>query len=211
MPGTAPSAAPPAPVKTVSGKKITIALVSGALILSAVVAKVRTDNWKERAAYQAGMRDAGYVMLSDGNFITDAGPKTPPPVEEIDAGVVIDAGAPAPVPAVLDAGPVEVVVKTKAPPTPAEETVLASMALLQNQAKWETLWEARGQIRTKLQTPSARERGLSIIIDAACARMDNASLKPIVGEYRTVATTAQVRAARQRCIKFYPSSEFLDW
>jgi serine/threonine-protein kinase len=216
-PGSPPSsAAPPAPAKTISGTKLIVALVSGALVISAVVVKVRTDNWKERAAYQAGMMDAGYQLLSDGNFIPrgalmDAGASTPLPEAARDAGVAIDAAVAAPVPTGADAGSVEVVLKPKVPTTPAEEALLASLSLLHQQEKWETLWEERGKIRTTLQTPSARERGLSMIIDAACGRMDNAQLKPIVGEYRTVATAAQVRAARQRCIKQYPSSEFLDW
>ena len=105
----------------------------------------------------------------------------------------------------------EVIARPKTPPTPAEQALLDSLAALEQQEKWDTLWEARGKIRTALQTPSARERGLGLIIATACARMDNAQLKPLVGEYKTVATTAQVRAARQRCIKQYPSAEFLDW
>ena len=91
-PGSPPSPAPSSPVKTVSGTKLIIALVSGrAGALGRGRPKVRTDNWKERAAYRAGMVDAGYVMLDDGNFIRDAGPKTVVPVERLDAGPAVEA------------------------------------------------------------------------------------------------------------------------
>lgn len=200
---------PPGEVKTVSGKKVMIALVGGALILSAVVAKVRTDNWAERSAYRAGMIDAGYQLLADGTFLTDAGAATAK-VEVPDAGQPDAAVAVAPVP---DAGPPVAVEppRPKVPPTAIEQRLLDSLAKLEHQEKWDAIFEARGTLRTSLKTPSAREQGLSIVINATCARADNAQLLPIVNEYKTVATPAQVRAARLRCIKHYPSAEFLDW
>ena len=211
----APSGGPPnlpsSPVdsgRTVSGKKVIIALVSGALILSAIVAKVRTDNWAERSAYRAGMIDAGYVLLADGTFLMDAGPQ----VALIDAGATaeVDAGRPAE-PVGTDTSALVEAARPRVPPTAAEQLVLNSLLKLAEQEKWDTLFEARGKMRTSLKTPSAREQGLSLLIDATCARNDNTQLLPVVTEYKTVATAAQVRAVRQRCIKRYPSAEFLDW
>lgn len=206
-----PGGPPPGDVKTVSGKKVMIALVGGALILSAVVAKVRTDNWAERSSYRAAMIDAGHQLLADGTFLLDAGAATAL-VEVPDAGapdaavaalVVVDAGAAVAV-AVEPAKP-------KVPPTPIEQRLLDSLAKLEHQEKWDAIFEARGALRASLKTPSAREQGLLVLINATCARADNAQLLPIVNEYKTVATPAQVRAARLRCIKHYPSAEFLDW
>jgi hypothetical protein len=174
------------------------------------VAKVRTDNWAERSAYRAGMIDAGYTLLADGTFLMDAGPKPAPVEPAIDAGLPeLDAGRPAE-PPVADAGAVEVV-KPKVPPTAAEQGVLDSLSKLAKQEKWDAIFEARGSLRTSLKTPSAREQGLALLVDATCGRNDNVSLMPIVNEYKTVATAAQLRATRQRCIKLYPSAEFLVW
>ncbi|MDP1824062.1 MAG: serine/threonine-protein kinase [Archangium sp.] len=213
-PGSAasgPGGPPPGNVKTVSGKKVMIALVGGALILSAVVAKVRTDNWAERSAYRAGMIDAGHQLLADGTFLMDAGAATVT-VEVPDAGVP-DAAVAALV--VVDAGAAVAVAveppKPKVPPTPVEQRLLDSLAKLEHQEKWDAIFEARATLRAALKTPSAREQGLLVLINATCARADNAQLLPIVNEYKAVATAAQVRAARLRCIKHYPSAEFLDW
>ena len=198
---------PPSPVdsaKLVSGKKVMIALVSGALILSAIVAKVRTDNWAERSVYRAGMIDAGYTLLADGTFLMDAGPGVVVPVRVIDAGAAeIDAGT--------DAGALAELARPRVPPTAAEQVVLDSFVKLAQQEKWDAIFEARGKMRALLKTPSAREQSLALLIDATCARNDNTQLLPVVNEYKTVATAAQVRAIRQRCIKRYPSAEFLDW
>jgi tRNA A-37 threonylcarbamoyl transferase component Bud32 len=207
-----PDSAPVAAAKTVSGRKVIIGLVAGALVISAVVTKVRLDNWAERAAYRAGMVDAGYVMLTDGTFLMDAGPKTVAPIDVVDAGSLLDAGPAEPTVAVdAGAGATEPVARPKTPPTPEEETVLSTFAAYEKQKEWDVIWDARGKIRTALKTPSARERGLGIVIAAACARSENAQLRPLLGDYKTVATPAQVRSARQRCIKVYPSAEFLDW
>ena len=101
--------------------------------------------------------------------------------------------------------------KPKAPPTPAEQLVLDSFTKLEQQRKWEAIWDGRSALRGKLVTPSAREQGLAILINATCARGDNTQLMPILNEYKQAATAAQVRVVRQRCIKHYPSAEFLDW
>ena len=181
-----PSAALPSPMERatrVSGKKVMIALVVGALALSAVVAKVRTDNWAERSAYRSAMIDAGHTLLADGTFKVDAGLVAPPPVQALDAAVLVDAGtvAPVAVAAVVDAGAPEPV-KPKTPPTAAEQALLSNLSKLEQGQKWETIWEARSTLRAKLQTPSAREQGLGILITATCARNDNAQLMPIINE-----------------------------
>jgi serine/threonine-protein kinase len=212
-----PSAVQGAPV--VSGKKLIFGIFAIVAVISAVVVKVRTDNWAERSAYRTGMIDAGYTLLPDGTFDMDAGRKTPAPVAVVedagveDAGVevaVVDAGTPA-VAIVVDAGATEPAAKPKVPPTDAESALLASIAKLAASEKWDSIWESRGSMRAKLQTPSAREQGLGFLITATCARNDNSQLMSIINEYKTVATTAQVRQQRARCVKSYPSSEFLDW
>ena len=194
--------------RRVSGKTAMLVIVGGALALSAIVVKVRTDNWAERSAYRAGMIDAGHVLLADGTFLMDAGQAPPARVEVIDAGVaaVIDAGAAAPLPVVVMEP-----VKPKVPPTAEEQVLLTKLTKLESEESWETIWAARATLRTSLKTISAREQGLAMVINATCARNDNAQLLPIVNEYKVVATPAQVRVARQRCIKRYPSAEFLDW
>ena len=183
----------------VSGKKAMLVIVGGALLLSAVVVKVRTDNWAERSAYRTAMIDAGHVLLADGTFSMDAGQATAP-VETLDAGVA------APLPVVVAEPP-----RPKVPPTAEEQLVLAKFAKLESEERWEIIWSSRALLRTALKTISAREQGLAMVITATCARNDNAQLLPIVSEYKAVATSAQVRLARQRCIKRYPSAEFLDW
>jgi serine/threonine protein kinase len=204
--------------RQVSGKKLTFGIIAVVAVISAVVVKVRTDNWAERSAYRTSMIDAGYTLLPDGTFNTDAGLKRAPEVAvvidagvaevEVDAGLAeaaIDAGAPAV--QVVNVEPV----KSKVPPTAAELAVLASLVKLEQAEKWENIWDTRGTLRTKLQTPSAREQGLGILITATCQRNDNAQLISIIKEYKLVATASQVRGARARCVKSYPSSEFLDW
>ncbi len=207
-----PRAVQAAPV--VSGKKLIFGIFAIVAVLSAIVVKVRTDNWAERSAYRTGMIDAGYTLLADGTFDMDAGRKTSAVAVVEDAGVVevaaVDAGVPAVV-VVVDAGVSETAAKPKVPPTPAEEQLLASIAKLAASEKWDSIWESRGSMRAKLQTPSAREQGLGFLITATCARNDNAQLMSIINEYKTVATTAQVRQRRAGCMKSYPSSEFLDW
>jgi hypothetical protein len=204
----------------VSGKKLIFGIFAVVAVVSAIVVKVRTDNWAERSAYRAGMIDAGYTLLADGTFDMDAGRKTAAPVMVEDAGVedaglamaVMDAGAVTPpLAVVVDAGTSEASVKPKVPPTQAEEQLLASIAKLVSSEKWDTIWESRSTLRAKLQTPSAREQGLGFLITATCARNDNAQLMSIINEYKTVATSAQVRQRRAGCVKSYPSSEFLDW
>ncbi len=199
-------------VKTVSGKKLILVLVGGALVLSGIVAKVRTDNWAERSAYRSKMIDAGYVLLADGTFEVDAGKKV------VDAGVaevvVVDAGAPvvaAVAVAAFDAGVTEPVRARGPPPTPAELALLDSLQKLAQQEKWEAIWDARGRVRTAVKSPVAREQALSLLISATCARNDNSQLPPIVADYKSVATGSQLRAVRQRCIKVYPGAEALDW
>ena len=211
--GTSKPSQPPGPAEraaVVSGKRLILAIIGVVAVISAVVVKVRTDNWAERSAYRTAMIDAGYTLLADGTFDIDAGQKTVDAGPEVVAEV-IDAG-PAPLAEVLDAGSaVAETVKPKAPPAAAELDLLQSLTTLEKGEKWETIWEARGTLRAKLQTPSAREQGLGILINATCARNDNGALKPIIRDYKTVATASQVRLARQRCMKAYPSSEFLDW
>ena len=220
VPNATPVAMQGAPV--VSGKKLIFGILAVVAIVSGIVVKVRTDNWAERSEYRSRMIDAGYTLLADGTFDMDAGRKlavAPAAVDDAgtDAGGalaavvdVVDAGVSAPVAAAMDAGASEPA-KPKVPPTSAESALLASFAKLAAAEKWDSIWESRNSLRTKLQTPSAREQGLSLLITATCARNDNAQLMSIVSEYKTVATTSQVRLARARCVKSYPSSEFLDW
>ncbi len=214
--GTANPSLPPGPAErasVVSGKRLILAIIGVVAVISGIVVKVRTDNWTERSTYRTAMIDAGYTLLADGTFNMDAGVKLAPVVDAGPEAVaeVIDAG-PSPMVVVIDAGPaVAELVKPKTPPTAAELELLQSQSALQTGEKWETIWEARSTLRAKLHTPSAREQGMSILIDAACARHDNGGLKPVIRDYKTVATTVQVRLARQRCMKAYPSSEFLDW
>ncbi|HEY1089000.1 MAG TPA: serine/threonine-protein kinase, partial [Archangium sp.] len=211
-------APPPSPMdgaKTVSGKKVILTIMGAALAIALVVGKVRTDNWKERSVYRAGMIDAGYTLLADGTFDMDAGRKT-----VVDAGTIVeDAGAIAVVEVpdageALDAGtPAAVVVKPKVldtPPTAAETTLLAKYAELEKQKQWERILDGRIPLRANLRTPSAREQGLHMLVIAACARGENTKLSPMVGEYKAVATGAQVKALKQKCIAFYPSAEFID-
>ncbi len=212
LPRLPPGPAERAPV--VSGKRLIFGIIAVVAVISAIVVKVRTDNWTERSAYRTAMIDAGYTLLADGTFNMDAGVKTVP---VIDAGPevvaeVIDAGAAPVVAVVIDAGPaVPDTVKPKVPPTATELELLQSLSALEKGEKWETIWETRSTLRAKLQTPSAREQGLAILINATCARNDNGALKPVIHDYKTVATASQLRLARQRCMKAYPSSEFLDW
>lgn len=182
--------------KQISGKRAMVALVGGALLLAAIVAKVRTDNWAERSAYRSAMIDAGHTLLADGTFNVDAG--TSPAADAAVVKLVVDAGAPE-------------IVRARAPPTPAEQGILSALGKLEQSQKWDAIWEARSTLRAKLQSPSAREQGLGILIAATCARNDNTQLTTIINEYKSVATRSELRRARQRCIKSYPSSEFLDW
>ena len=198
---------PPSPMdgmKTVSGKKVILTIIAGALVLSAIVGKVRTDNWAERSAYRSKMIDAGFVLLADGTF-------------EMDAGRVpgVDAGIPAVVavvsPPAIDAGVPEVVKPRGPAPTLDELALVESLQKLADQKNWDAIWESRGRVRAAIKTPMAREHALSILISAICERNDNAQLSPLVADYKSVASGSQLRAVRLRCIKVYPDATSLSW
>ena len=200
-PGYAPS--PMDSAGTVSGKKVMTSLVVGAVLLAAIVVKVRMDNWAERAVYRAGMVDAGWVMLEDGNFVRDAGP-----MDAGEAPVVVVAA----VPELLDAGVppdagLAVVAplkpKPEVPPTEAELQVLERLRGLAAKSDWDGLWDSRNTMRLKLQTPSARSQGLTLVVEAACARHDNSNLLPLVAELRLVTPAAQVALAKKKCTAVY--------
>ncbi|MFZ5442563.1 MAG: serine/threonine-protein kinase [Myxococcota bacterium] len=207
----APTPAPMSSAPTVSGRKVMIALVLASLSVAGIVAKVRTDNWAERSAYRAGMIDAGWKLLEDGNLVRP------------DAGVGIDAGALDAAMAALDAGeldagPAHAVdagpvtarpVKPEVPPTPEEAKWLESLEAMVKAEKWDDAWSERNRMRLNLKTPSARERGLALLIETACARFDNPQLKMLIDEHRTVASGAQLRAAKQACLKRYPDAAAL--
>ena len=206
-------------MKTVSGKKVILTIIAGALLLSAIVGKVRTDNWAERSAYRSKMIDAGFVLLADGTFDMDAGRPAVIEPAVVDAGLpelaVAEAGIPAVVvaaPPVIDAGVSEVVVKPKGPaPTPDELALVDSLRKLADQKNWDAIWESRGRVRAAIKAPMARELALSILISAICERNDNAHLTPMVADYKSVASGSQLRAVRQRCIKVYPDADSLSW
>ena len=198
---------------TISGRKVMVFMVFITVSLAAFLAKVRTDNWAERAVYRAGMVDAGWVMLEDGNFVKSDG-------GEYDAGValapVVDAGLPAavavePEAGVPDAGVPELAVKPKleAPQTEAEKALLDGLLAQVARQEWDPLWDARGKIRVGLKTPSALRQGLEVLLDAACARSDNAQIMPVYNELRAVSSPAQLKQSKQRCIARYPASSSL--
>jgi hypothetical protein len=58
---------------TVSGKLVMSLMVLIALVVGAVVSKVRMDNWAERAAYRSRMMDAGWNLMEDGTLARDGG------------------------------------------------------------------------------------------------------------------------------------------
>ncbi len=201
----------PPPARLVSGKKVIIGILLVTGVIGAVISKTRMDNWAERERYRAGMRDAGYVMLSDGNFVMDAGVKAAVVIAEvIDAGLeeedpdagleVVDAGIAAVRPKVIEA-----------PPTHDEQELLKYIAGLEKAGNWETLWETRSRLRADLKTPSARARGFAAVVLAACARSDNAQLMVVINELKSAASSSQVRAVKQQCIAKYPSAEYLNW
>ncbi|PZR09383.1 MAG: hypothetical protein DI536_22655 [Archangium gephyra] len=215
----APSAAPqladqgPPPAKSVSGRKVIVAILIGTVGIGAVVTRVRMDNWAERERYRAAMRDAGYVMRADGTFDTDAGVKS---------AVVVDAGAAvavaetdAGVEPVVDAGVVAAVepVKPKVvePPTAAEVEVLKNIEALEKQGKWDVIWETRSRYRSDFKTQGGRSRAMEAVVLAACNRSDNAQLMVVINELKQVAVPGQMKSVRARCLAKYPSAEYLNW
>jgi hypothetical protein len=210
----APSPALSAP--TVSGRRVMGVMVVLAVSLAAFLAKVRTDNWAERAVYRAGMVDAGWVMLEDGNFIKpDAGVLT-----AVVAPTVLDAGAnrvETPDAAVestavevptADAGTAPPV-RAEVPPTPDEQAKLDALEVLAARGEWESVWDAGGSLRASLKTPSALRRALERVLEAACARSDNPQIMPVYNELRAVSSASQLKAAKKRCIERYPAAETL--
>lgn len=203
---------------TISGRKVMVFMVFITVSLAAFLAKVRTDNWAERAVYRAGMVDAGWVMLEDGNFVKSDG-------GAYDSGVaaaVVDAGLPSVVVAVevdagsidtgvVDAGVAELAVKPKleAPPTEAEKTLLDALAAQAARKEWDQIWDSRGKVRVSLKTPGALRQGLEVLLDAECARSDNAQIMPVYNELRAVSSPAQLKQSKQRCIARYPDAASL--
>ncbi|MGV3621839.1 MAG: serine/threonine protein kinase [Archangium sp.] len=203
----------PPPARTVSGRKVIVGIIAITVVLAAVITKVRMDNWAERERYRAGMRDAGYVMLADGNFVIDAGVKQEAvrdagavAVAEVDAGTpeVVDAGV-----AVAQAEPVKP--KVVEPPTAEELEILKGIDALEKQGQWDVIWEARPRYRTELKTQGARSRAWNSLVLAACNRSDNAQLMIVINELKAVAVPGQMKAVRAKCLAKYPSAEYLNW
>ncbi len=217
---TPASVTPPAPVasspvetaRTVSGRTVMVAMLIATLVVAGLVAKVRMDNWAERAAYRASMVDAGWVMLEDGNFVKhDAGVSDVAP----DAGAAIDAGAPE-----LDAGLAAAdagaepprpatAVKAETPPTEQELELLQGWRTALEKGDADSVWNARNNIRSAMKTSGARRLGFELIIEAVCERHDNAGLAPILTELRSMSTAAQLKQARARCLKAFPDAASL--
>jgi hypothetical protein len=198
--------------RTVSGRTVMVAMLVATLVVAGLVAKVRMDNWAERAAYRASMVDAGWVMLEDGNFVKhDAGVSDVAP----DAGATVDAGA-----LELDAGlavadagaePVKpaTAVKAETPPTEQELELLQGWRAALEKGDADSVWNARNNIRSAMKTSGARRLGFELIIEAVCERHDNAGLAPILTELRSMSTAAQLKQARARCLKAFPDAASL--
>jgi serine/threonine-protein kinase len=225
---SAPPAPTPTPPPTVSGKVLIIGLGVVVLALAAIVTKVRMGNWAERAAYRAGMIDAGYVMLPDGTFVRDAGVAA----AVVDAGAValaapVDAGpdvAEAPVdagaevaeaPALPDAGARAVAPRAEvepkvAPATPAELELLATLERHRQAREWERLSELRLRVFNDLRTPTATAQGLNLLLEGLCERRDLVLLRSVIPRVRALGP-AQVRKAKALCVARYPDADALDW
>ncbi len=215
----APSGHAPPPAKLVSGKAVVIALVAVTVLLAGAITSVRMNNWKEREQYRSGMRDAGYLMLTDGTFVfPDAGSTIDAGEADADAGeeAIPDAGdEPDAEDAGVDVGaaPATGTPRPRAdePPTEAEQQTLNELQELAQTRRWSELWDKRAVLDSRLKTPRARAAGLTQLIITGCIRGENVHTQPMVKRLRAVATRAEVRSVKERCVETYPDAAQWDW
>lgn len=207
---------PPGTVTAPSGPLVSGKLVVGIILgltvaIAGVVTRVRMANWAEREEYRSSMRDAGWVMLEDGNFVQpDAGPAPAALTEDAGQASAEDAGV---VPTVVDAGATPEGPQTPrpaAPPTAAERATLDALTAELRDHRWEQVWASRNVV-FELHTPRALEEGYGLLFESACQRHDNAGLLSLLPNYRRFATGAQRSTHKRRCVELYPSAADLDW
>lgn len=204
--------APPDGPAPVSGKKLAVGLVAGALLISAGVVGVR--RYWQGLPTPGPTRPTVELTLA---AVADAGrgqaiAAVVPVARSLDASVGIETGIDGGLPG---SGP-------RPPNTPPRVEIAADLPTAKDQARlgelnaaaargdWEYLEAQRSSVRG-LESRTARARAVTLVVMAMCRRSSNLLLASTIAELKRVATPAAVRSVRRECEAVYPSAASFEW
>jgi serine/threonine-protein kinase len=91
-------------------------------------------------------------------------------------------------------------------PSEAEAAYLAGLQSLFDAQRYAEVVDRRVALRRELPSPAAYQRGLTLLIRAACIRRDDRVLTLFVGEFKAISSAATVARLRKECVATWPDA-----